>query len=227
VAALLLAFGFLISCIPSTVSGAPAQVTGSFYVVVPSSQGTSSYTVVWSYPASVEWGKAVNFSASLFVDTLTGLKLFVDTYELSAFVDLPGKGFVGQGNVTSNIGCDRPKGCGSPLIYPGAHWGPENMTLQIGSPGSASPQEVTNASVSFGFLTTVWYDSPVLHDYQDSGSKVVGNLTITPSGNAPAGSPLAFVGFVALGGFMGPIVVYAISRGVRRPSRKATDFGFL
>jgi hypothetical protein len=215
-------------CIPFPVSGAPAQVSGSFYVVVPSSQGTSSYTVVWSYPATVEWGQRVNFSASLYVNGLTGLKLFVDTYELSALVDLPGKGFVGQGNASSFFGCDRPRGCGSPLIYPGAHWGPENITMQMGSQGSAGPQKDTNASVSFGFVTTVWYDSPVLQDYQDSGSKVVGNMTITPAASVGGiGSPLAFVGFVAFGGVMGPIVVYAVSRGVRRSSTKAADFSFL
>jgi hypothetical protein len=211
--AFLFALGLLTSCIPAPVRGASAQVSGSYEVTVPGSRGTSSYTVIWSYPTSVEWGKKVNVSATLYVDGLTGLKLFVDTYVLSAFVDLPGKGFVGQGNVSSFLGCDRPKGCGSPLIYPGGHWGPENISLQIGNPGSPGPQGESNASVSVGFLTTVWYDAPVSLDYQESGSKVVGNLTVVPSGNngAPA-SPLAFVGFVAFGGVMGPVVLYAFSR---------------
>jgi hypothetical protein len=52
-------------------------------------------------------------------------------------------------------------------------------------------------------------------------------MTITPAGNASgSGSPIAFLGFVAFGGVMGPIVVYAISRGVRRSPTKTSDLNY-
>ncbi len=200
--------------------GESATISGSYNVVVPTSKGTSSYMVVWSYPATVRLGERLNVSSTLYVVGLTGLKLFVDTYIMSAFVELPGKGFVGQANVSSYFGCDRPMGCGSPLIYPGGHWGPENISAPIGNPGGIVPAGNSTATVTVGFVTTVWYDAPVSQDYQESGSKVVGNVTILSSQNsASSSSLLPFIGFVAFGAVMGPMVVYALERVAGRDKR--------
>jgi hypothetical protein len=188
-------------------------MSGSYRVVVPGSQGTSSYTVVWSYPASVSAGERLNVSATLYVNGLTGLKLFVDTYILSVFVEFPGKGFIGEGNASSFYGCDRPMGCGSPHIYPGGHWGPETISVPLGSSSVPIPQGSSTATVTIGFVTSVWYDAPVSLDYQESGSQVVGNLTVISNGGpAASGSLLSFAGFVAFGGVMGPAVLYLFNR---------------
>ncbi len=197
------------------VYGAPSTVSGSYNYVAPSSQGTSSYTVVWSYPSSVAVGQELNVTATLFLVGLTGLKLFVDTYLLSAFVDLPGRAFIGQNNVSSYFGCGLPMGCGSPHIYPGGHWGPENISMAISDPPGGVGTSGATATVSVGFVTTVWYDAPASHDYQESGSQVVGNVTILPAVGAAGSNSLPyFVGFVALGGIMGPLVLYAFGRAM-------------
>jgi hypothetical protein len=212
---------FVLSCIPASTHAVAPTVSGMFTVVFPGAQGTSSYTVVWSYPASVVQGKNLTVVASLFLNGLTGLKLYVDTYTLSAFIDLPGKGFLGEGNVSSFSGCNRPGGCGSPLIYPGGHWGPENITVATGNPSIVLSRGNYTAEVSVGFVTSVWYDRPVSLDYQEYGSKVVGNVTIMSTQSAASpGSLVQYLGFVAFGGAVGPVLLYAISRATRRmPAR--------
>ncbi len=222
-----LAFLLALLTVSPPVHGATSVVSGSYNYVVPSTQGTSSYTVVWSYPSSVTVGQKLNVTATLFLDGLTGLKLFADTYLLSAFVDLPGRAFVGENNVSSYFGCGLPKGCGSPHIYPGGHWGPENISIVIGNPpGGLGPSGAT-ATVSVGFVTTVWYDAPTSQDYQESGSRVVGNITIVPaSGSAGPDTLPYFAGFVALGGVIGPLVLYAYGRvGGKKQGASSTAGG--
>ena len=215
--AVLLAISLAVVAATPQTHGQNAPSSGSFSVVVPGSRGTSSYTVDWSYPSSVTVGQKFNVSATLFVDGLTGLKLFVDTYFLTSLMELPGKAFVASGNVSSAYGCDRPQGCGSPHIYPGEHWGPENISLTVTNPSNVIPSGNSIATVSFGFVTTVWYDAPASQDYQEAGSQIAGNITLVNSGNpSTSGSIVPFFGFVAFGGAMGPLVLYAFSRLTRK-----------
>lgn len=214
---LLLAVSLIVSAAPNPTHGQTTPSSGSFSVVVPGSRGTSSYTVIWSYPSSVTVGQKFNVSATLYVNGLTGLKLFVDTYFLTVAVEVPGKAFVASGNVSSAYGCDRPQGCGSPHIYPGEHWGPENISLTVTNPSGFIPSGNSIATVSFGFVTTVWYDAPASQDNQESGSQAVGNITLAnSSGSATSGSIVPYIGFVAFGGAMGPLVVYAFSKLTRK-----------
>ena len=78
--------------------------------------GTSGYTIFYYVPPTAKTGSNLNVTVLLYLDTLTGLKLYVRDYGLTVAVDL------GKGHTiirSANVSVVEQK-----WLYPGGRWGP-------------------------------------------------------------------------------------------------------
>jgi len=152
-------------------------MSGSFGVAVTNASGSSSYTIQYSYPSVVTVGQNATVTIVLFVNQLTGLKLFVSAYNVTATVGSNSSGFVGSGTVgywppSTALGA-------SGDLYPGAHWGPEKLNVTITTPASGGSSLGTPGYLTIGLVTKVsTYDAIGAPAVEEFGNKVVGPLTI-------------------------------------------------
>lgn len=144
------------------------------------SLGNGTYTVSYSYPSVMSLGSNFTTQVSLQVNELNGLQVYVEKYQVMVQVLVAN----GQG-AAGTVG-------DSAQLYPGAIWGPKNVTIPITQQVTGSATGSFNASVSITLATTVRVDYPVLEDHFHSASQVVGNLVIesNPSGSGSAGGNL-------------------------------------
>ncbi|MFI5420366.1 MAG: hypothetical protein ACHQ1H_05315 [Nitrososphaerales archaeon] len=166
-----------------------ATISGNFQLAFDNQAGMSTYTISYSYPSTVVWGNNVTIVATVQINNLTGLELYLKDYGLTATI-LSSNGFsainqvLGGAPAVSGPPSQQPPGVN---LYQGSRWGPLSIEIpitraQFGNPGVAS----LNASISLQFVGDVQNDrsansGPGVTHY-DIGSRVIGSLEIR-SGN--------------------------------------------
>ncbi len=174
--------------IPPPVHAQSGLTAGSVSFSVPDSRGTSSYTLLYSYPSVITAGRNFNVTITLEIDSLTGLKLYLIEYSVAVTV-----------STSSGASVTRLVESTSPWLYPGSHWGPLDASLPISTDDfKVPPGESTMANVTLALGTEVWWDQPFSSHFPESASKSVGTVTIL---SAPGGGPNypAFLGTVLAG----------------------------
>ena len=143
--------------------------------------GTSSYTIFYYVPPTAKTGSNLNVTVLLYLDTLTGLKLYVRDYGLTVAVDL------GKGHTiirSANVSVVEQK-----WLYPGGRWGPLNISLPITEQDTGlAPGQAVRANVTISLLATIWYDSPIFNYLPESGDGRVGSVYVQGVGHAVSGS---------------------------------------
>ncbi len=173
--------------------------------------GNGTYTVSYNFPSVLSLGSNLTGQVSLQVNQLNGLQVYVEEYQITVEVAVPN----GQGT-TAVVG-------GSAPLYPGAIWGPENVTIPITQQAIGSVSGSVNASVSIVLATTVLVqilgNAPGGLERVHSDSQLVGNITINAiqnPGNAGRG-----LGFGSGVGFLPYLIVVAgviiVSAGIFLP----------
>ncbi len=197
-------------------------VTGSFDITVTDQAGTSVYTIQYSYPTQVTVGQSANLSVVLQIRSLTGLKLFVSAYNITALVGVNSGGFVASRTVgyypaSTDLGA-------SGNLYPGGHWGPYNITLPIGNaPPAPGPGETVQGFLSIGLLTKVsTYEAIGAPAITESGSKVVGPLSVSNNSQLSTSNPLILVA-VAAAVPIAVLVYFVFGRAKHRRTRTSAE----
>jgi len=143
--------------------------------------GTSGYTIFYYVPPTAETGSNLNVSVLLYVNTLTGLKIYVRDYGLTVAVDL------GKGHTiirSANVSVVEQK-----WLYPGGRWGPLNISLPLTEQDTGlAPGQAVRANVTISLLATIWYDSPIFNYLPESGEGRVGSVYVQGVGHAVSGS---------------------------------------
>ena len=155
-------------------------VSGSFqFTFVSQAYGTSVYTISYHYPKTVTTNSNLTITATVTINELTGYKVYLIDYGLTATVFSNGIALMGR-----VLGGNNNK-----YLYPGSHWGPLNITIPINSSDfDLSPGKSVEANISLQFIGDVWVNLPVNpYHYTDSNSSNIGSLSIA-SGTQPTPS---------------------------------------
>ncbi|HUI00103.1 MAG TPA: hypothetical protein VLX56_00570 [Nitrososphaerales archaeon] len=142
--------------------------------------GNGTFTVSYSFPPSASAGSNLTGQVTLQVSQLNGFQVYVQQYQITAQLVLPSS--QGASGMVS----------GSSPLYPGAIWGPKNLTVPIAEETKSLSVPV-NASLTLILATTVLVQvqgqgpSSGIRIHQDS--MFVGNATIggSPNGGRPSG----------------------------------------
>jgi|SRR5712692_4594149 len=156
--------------------------------------GNGTYSVSYNYPSQVDVGSNFTTHVSLKVDELNGLQELTFQYQVTVQLGLPN----GSGMIQAVSGT-------APL-YPGAIWGPKNVSIPITEANTGlSSGQIANATVviRLGITTYVGYpfNQPAIQTMIPP-AKAVGNTTIFdqagPGGALSGGSPDLMVSLTAL-----------------------------
>lgn len=191
-------------------------ISGIFGVSVTNPSGSSSYSIQYSYPREVEAGQTLKITVIFYVNQLSGLKLFASAYNISALIGLNSGGFIGTGSVgywppSTFLGA-------SGNLYPGSHWGPKVINVTVGTP----PSSGSNSSagfVSIGLVTKVsTLEAVGAPAVQESGSKIIGPVTIVGSGSPLSLTQFLFPAIAVAAVALGGVYWFGIRSGHRRQS---------
>ena len=187
-----------------------ATSSGSFLAGLKDDDGVSNYTILYSYPRSVTAGSNLIVTATLEVNTMSGLKLYLRHYRFDAFV------FVSSTLVSRATNASDP--FASPL-YAGSHWGPIELIMPINSTSAGiRPGEVLQANVTLSLLGDVYHDVPKSNFVSESGRSTIGTVNII----GPSGQPAINLGESAAAGIAVLVVIviiiaaYAVGRRVTK-----------
>jgi hypothetical protein len=112
------------------------------------SVGDTAYSVDYSYPSIARVGSNLTVALTLHVDSLTGLVEYLFNYGLVVDVS------IGQNEFNGSI----YSGNGAAFLYPGATWGPNNVTVPLTEENTGlSPGTSANASVAIMLVDTLWW----------------------------------------------------------------------
>ena len=151
-----------------------SKTSGSFSAGVVEHDGVSNYTIHYSYPGRIIVGSNLTVTATLEVNTLTGLKLYIRHYRFDAFVFASGT-LVSHATNASDI-------FASPL-YSGAHWGPRTLLMPINSTNAGiKPGDTVQANVTLSFLTDVYHDFPISSFSSEAGRSTIGSVVLASPG---------------------------------------------
>ncbi len=147
----LLPIVFLLVPIPNALA-AVQNTSGKLQLSNALSNGSTTYSVDYSYPSTAEVGTNLTITMTLNVVSLTGQIDHITDYRLIAYIYV-GTQFVGSGYINSSA-TDR-------LLYPGASWGPNNVTVPLtaGNAGIAKGASA-NASVSIALQDKAYFVLP-------------------------------------------------------------------
>ncbi|HEV2137504.1 MAG TPA: hypothetical protein VGR53_01535 [Nitrososphaerales archaeon] len=188
-------------------------VSGNVNYVVSDPNGTSTYTVLYSYPANVTEGTSLNVTVSLEVDGLTGLKLYLVEYSVSVTV-----------STTSGTTVTRLVNSTSPWLNPGSHWGPEELSLPVApNEFKVPPGASIQANVSIAIGTEVWWDQPYNFHYPESASSTAGNVEIIGASVQSPNYPAFFATVVAGAAIaVGAAFAWDQRKGIRNKPRSSS-----
>jgi len=202
-----------------SISAAVLTTSGSSQVGNNINFGTTSYSLEYSYPSTAEVGTNLTIAVTLHVDSLTGLAEYIDDYQLLVTVFIGSKPLFG--NVSSLPG--------SNFLYPGASWGPQNITIPLTPEDTGLAQGAsTNATLSMTLSDYVfiglpfYYFTPEPQMQGDAGSLIVSypaastassSTTNQTSANTPTFVPYVLLASGAV------LMVFAVfmPRGSRPP----------
>ena len=156
--------------------GEPSSLSGNFISSYVDDNfgkniGNGTFTISYSFPAQTRVGSNVTGQVSLQVNQLNGLQLYVELYQITVQIALP-SGHGTSGTVS-----------GSGPLYPGAIWGPKNVTLPMTEQQLGTISGSANASVSITVGTTILAQvvgqGPANIERVHGDLHVVGNMTIS------------------------------------------------
>jgi hypothetical protein len=220
---LLVALGAMVFLAPIQNAQAAVQETsGALQLSNTLSVGDTAYTVDYSYPSVAQVGSNLTVALTLHVDSLTGLVEYVFNYALVVEV------FVGQDVLNGSI----YSGNGAPFLYPGATWGPNNVTIPLTEDDTGlSPGASANASVTIMLENTLWWGGQlsVFHTepaMQGSAANIViqnpAGFTRSSNAQKTTGQGNAYLPYelLALGA---ALVVSAVFVSMTSPTRTARN----
>jgi hypothetical protein len=147
--------------------------------------GNTAYSVQYSYPSTADVGTNLNVTLTLHVNSLTGLVEYLYVYRL--VVDVLIGGIELNGSVSSGSGVGASNLLGSPRLYAGSNWGPNNISIPLtadntglakGASANATVIIVLEDSIHEGFDAT----EPPMQD--SAGGLVIQNSAATPNSSA-------------------------------------------
>jgi hypothetical protein len=170
-------------------------------VAVSNKLGNGTYTISYDYPSTADVGSNFTAHVSLVVNDLTGLQMLTYQYEITVQVGLS------NGNGMLQLVS------GTAPLYPGAVWGPKNVTIPVTEANtglSKGQQENATVTIRLGITTYIGYpfNQPRIQTMIPT-AKLVGNLTVNDQvvtsqtsngGNSGSGVNLAaFLPYLTLG----------------------------
>lgn len=172
-------FALLFQLLPPSTGLSPQQenVSGHFNLAFVDSMGVSNYTIYYSYPRKVESGSNFTLQTTVFVNRLSGLKLYLTNYVLVFTLVTQGRALMQTVRDTSGR-----------FLYEGAHWGPLTTTFPIQLDEVVGSRESPNATLAIRFVATVWYEiippcpfCPL--NWPEGDERSVGTVLILPQSN--------------------------------------------
>jgi len=175
-------------------------ISGTFVLSNQDPNGTSMYTVHYSYPATLSLGTNFTIQIIVIIDQLSGLKTYLQDY--GAIVTLN----IDANHIPTKTVHVYP---GNNFLYQGAHWGPVNISLPLDqqNTGVGIAQE-SKANVTVIFADDVWLGSPILNFAPESGRKVVGTVTIL--GQSQSGDYEQYVPYAAVVGGVALLLISVV-----------------
>jgi len=154
-------------------------------------------------PSGVTVGCILIVTATLEVNTLSGLKLYLRHYRFDASL------IAGGTPVSTATNSSDP--FASPL-YAGSHWGPRELLIPTNSTSiGIRPGQTIQANITLSFLGDVYHDFPVSNFATEGGQRTLGNVSITSLGGQPDVS-LGEAALAAVAVFLAVITTYAVAR---------------
>jgi hypothetical protein len=190
--------------------------SNSFQLTFVNPDGTSEYTIVYSYPDIIQFNTNFTVQVTIFVTMLRGLKLYLVDYGLTLSVfDSQGGGVIKQ--IIGTPGS---------YLYEGSHWGPLNVSIPINSSDvQMEPGNTIHANISLQFIGDVWYDRPINWHYYDSGTRSIGNISIIQTRNSTSGSYSILILATIVVSAAGIIAVTSAVLILRRKRNNSNDAG--
>jgi hypothetical protein len=205
-----------------SVYAAPQIISGASQVGNNINYGTTSYSLQYSYPSVADVGTNLTIAVTLHVSSLTGLAEYIDDYQL--LVTIFGAPQPIFGNVSS------PNG--SNFLYPGANWGPQNITIPLTPENTGLATGASfNATLSMTLSDYVfiglpfYYFTPEPQMRGDAGSLIIQNPASTSAsssttvGNTSNTQALLPYALLASGAVLMVFAVF-LPRGPRPPLPK-------
>jgi hypothetical protein len=161
--------------------------------------GNGTFIVSYSFPSTLRLGSNLTGQVSLQISELNGLQTFVEVYQVTVQVAVPS----GQG-ASAVVG-------GSSPLYPGAIWGPKNVTIPVTQQNMGTIAGSVNASVNISLATTVLAtvigNGPGTLERVHGASQFVGNIAIeagatsvgTSGGSPSNGSGAGILPYIIVG----------------------------
>lgn len=139
-------------------------------------KGSTSYFVLYSYPSVAQVGTNLTIQLTLHVNQFTGIVEYIVGYALEAQI------FIGSTALSANV--FGPAGFNaSSFLYPGAYWGPNNLTIPLtaANTGLAEGQS-DNATVRITLRDTVYYGVPVIGYQTEPAMEATGGSLLIQNG---------------------------------------------
>jgi hypothetical protein len=132
--------------------------------------GTTSYSVMCSFPSTADVGTNLTITFTLHVNSFHGLVEYVTNYRILAGVFIGSQHLQGLSSSTQN----------SSFLYPGSTWGPNNITIPLtaNNTGLARGQSA-NATVSITLQDGIYYGGQlIVYTTEPAMQGVAGGLVI-------------------------------------------------
>jgi hypothetical protein len=183
--------------------------------------GNTEYIVYYSYPSVAQVGTNLTISLTLHVNAFTGEVEYINGYELEAQL------FVGTQELQATV--FGPAGFN--FLYPGASWGPNNVTIPLTAANTDVAKGVsTNASLNIILRDSVYEGVPV-NGYQtepameaQGGSLLIQNGVVSSTSSSSntsttsQGTSQTFVPYAILGsGIVLIVAAVLLPRSPRPP----------
>jgi len=171
----------------SSTSGPTVQmVSGTVRIPVNQANGNSVYSISYSYPDSVNVGTNFSVGVTFGVESFTGYKVHVETYDISVILPFS-NGLVVNGTISVSNS--------SAIVYPGGTANPAILVLPLTPKNTGlAAGKASLANVTVGFFDTVWNEPPVSNFLPEYGSAVVGQVLVSNPSMRPLWQPELLIG---------------------------------
>jgi hypothetical protein len=143
--------------------------------------GTTAYTVDCTFPSTAQVGTNLTMTLNVHVIQLTGFIEYLIAYNIIAEVSI---------GTLPPIKTSVNSSATAPYLYPGATWGPNNVTIPLTAANTGLAKgESANATVSVRFEDEDWYGIPYLAYVSEPamqgsvGTMLIQNSPTSSSGN--------------------------------------------
>lgn len=170
----------LFALIPHTIDANAQQIVqGHFNLFFSSFAGRSNYSIYYQFPKTVSTNSNFTIRITLFVNELSGLKLYISNYNILITLYGNSKAFIRT--IAPNT---------TRFLYEGAHWGPIEATFNLRADEIGSSEKPVNTTISIRFVATVWYELPpncnLCQPFEpESDERTVGSIMIVPQQSNP------------------------------------------